>query len=438
MFLVPTQQPQHQALVGNYPSLPRASEPQLRSQSAGVKFGSLLNASDSPMERGVHDYSQSGLPSPYPSISGDAQSEASPADHASAATYPSNQEARPAGYSSSATPTSEYGAYPQSARSSTSSFQEHSIRHQYHPASNHSGSSGGMAQQTPTSPSMPLQDGRTHQSEQVKSDSDVPIDPSIAAPSPSAYSAHSQYSPYGAAPPQDMAHYPPSAGSMYAQPRPDWSNYGHPGGQMPHPHQVPFPHTPTSAPPGRPPQYGGQVYSFVPIPGAQQHKRPRRRYEEIERMYKCGWQGCEKAYGTLNHLNAHVTMQSHGQKRTPEEFKEIRKEWKARKKEEDQQRKAAEEADRQRHAQAAAQAQAQNGGPDGGDAGQPSSSYTTSRQVQLPPIGYQNNQYPAPPSSTVPPQSMPEYSPNGHLYANSYQPASPYAPQAQQMYSQRE
>jgi len=61
-----------------------------------------------------------------------------------------------------------------------------------------------------------------------------------------------------------------------------------------------------------------QVYSFVPIPGAQQHKRPRRRYEEIERMYKCGWNGCEKAYGTLNHLNAHVTMQSHGSKRTPE------------------------------------------------------------------------------------------------------------------------
>lgn len=35
-------------------------------------------------------------------------------------------------------------------------------------------------------------------------------------------------------------------------------------------------------------------------------------------MYKCGWNGCEKAYGTLNHLNAHVTMQSHGQKRIPE------------------------------------------------------------------------------------------------------------------------
>lgn len=49
-------------------------------------------------------------------------------------------------------------------------------------------------------------------------------------------------------------------------------------------------------------------------------------------QYKCGWNGCEKAYGTLNHLNAHVTMQSHGPKRTSEEFKEIRKVWRARKK----------------------------------------------------------------------------------------------------------
>lgn len=41
-------------------------------------------------------------------------------------------------------------------------------------------------------------------------------------------------------------------------------------------------------------------------------------------MYKCGWNGCEKAYGTLNHLNAHVTMQSHGAKRTPEGESELR------------------------------------------------------------------------------------------------------------------
>ncbi|KAI1082339.1 hypothetical protein F5B20DRAFT_32876 [Whalleya microplaca] len=382
------------------------------------------------MERGVAEYSQTGLPSPYPSTYDDTQSEASSADHSSAAQYPS-QEARTSNYSTSATPTSEYSTYPPSARS-TSSFPEHSLR-QYHPASNHSGSSGGMAQ-TPTSPSMPLQDGRNHPSHQVKSDSDVPIDPSIAAPSPTY--AHGQYSPY-APPPQDMSHsYPQSAGSIYTtQPRPDWANYGHPAGQMPHPHQV-FPHTATSAAPGRPPQ---QVYSFVPIPGAQQHKRPRRRYEEIERMYKCGWNGCEKAYGTLNHLNAHVTMQSHGQKRTPEEFKEIRKEWKARKKEEEQQRKAAEEADRQRHAQAAAAAaaQAQNGAdPQGGDAAQAPSSYSAGRQ--LPPIGYQPTQYPAPPSATVPQQQLPEYSPTNHMYSGYQQPASPYAPQNQSMYTQRE
>ncbi|CBF84452.1 hypothetical protein AN9017.2 [Aspergillus nidulans FGSC A4] len=88
------------------------------------------------------------------------------------------------------------------------------------------------------------------------------------------------------------------------------------------------------------------VKSSAPIPGAQQHNRPRRRYEEIERMYKCGWNGCEKTYGTLNQLNSHVTMQSHGAKRTAGEFKEIRKEWKARKKEENAQRKAAEEYER--------------------------------------------------------------------------------------------
>lgn len=84
------------------------------------------------------------------------------------------------------------------------------------------------------------------------------------------------------------------------------------------------PHSPYLFIFGQQPHPLSQVYSFVPIPGAQQHKRPRRRYEEIERMYKCGWQGCEKAYGTLNHLNAHVTMQSHGQKRTPEgQFEKI-------------------------------------------------------------------------------------------------------------------
>jgi hypothetical protein len=54
-----------------------------------------------------------------------------------------------------------------------------------------------------------------------------------------------------------------------------------------------------------------KIYSFVAIPGTNQRKRPRRRYDEIERLYHCNWPGCTKAYGTLNHLNAHVSMQKH-------------------------------------------------------------------------------------------------------------------------------
>ncbi|KAK4186623.1 hypothetical protein QBC35DRAFT_516076 [Podospora australis] len=372
------------------------------------------------MDRSAAEYSQSGLPSPYPSTVGDTQSEASSVDHATAAAapYASQQEVRSNTYSTTATPTSDYSVYPTSARSA-SSFPEH-LQRPYHPAGNHGGSSGGMAQ-TPTSPSVPLQDGRSHQSpQQVKSDSEVPIDPSIAAPSPT-YTAHTQYSPY-APPPQDMTHQYPHSATMYGHQRPDWGSYQSPG--LPGGHHV-FPQAPaSSATQPRP----NQVYSFVPIPGAQQHKRPRRRYEEIERMYKCGWNGCEKAYGTLNHLNAHVTMQAHGAKRTPEEFKEIRKEWKARKKEEEAARKAEEE--RQRQAATAAQ-----NGPDaqGADGTQPPTTYPGTRTVQLPPIAYQAAQYPAPPSGGIQ-QPLPEYS-SSHVYPN-YTPASPYGPSSSQMYNQ--
>ena len=34
-------------------------------------------------------------------------------------------------------------------------------------------------------------------------------------------------------------------------------------------------------------------------------------------LYHCSWSSCTKSYGTLNHLNAHITMQRHGSKRTP-------------------------------------------------------------------------------------------------------------------------
>lgn len=191
-----------------------------------------------------------------------------------------------------------------------------------------------------TSPSMPLPDGNANNNAQSnKSDPEVPIDPSIAAATSPTYPPHGQYSPY---PPQhEMPHYgghpatPVYRTDQWGQHYPGM--YGHapvssgpPAPSMVSPVQRP-PTVSYASQPGvayvgvRTDAYMSQgghplstVYSFVPIPGAQQHKRPRRRYEEIERMYKCGWNGCEKAYGTLNHLNAHVTMQSHGQKRTPE------------------------------------------------------------------------------------------------------------------------
>lgn len=161
---------------------------------------------------------------------------------------------------------------------------------------------------------------------------------------------------------------------------------------------------------GQPGHPLSQVYSFVPIPGAQQNKRPRRRYEEIERMYKCGWNGCEKAYGTLNHLNAHVTMQGHGSKRTPEEFKEIRKEWKARKKEEEAQRKAAEEEQRRRQV----------------EEGTGSGSETQPAVTSSPYVGGMPPQRQLPPPSLAAYQSPNVSLPNGGVhYSNATAPTAP-------------
>ncbi|WRT69128.1 uncharacterized protein IL334_006112 [Kwoniella shivajii] len=73
--------------------------------------------------------------------------------------------------------------------------------------------------------------------------------------------------------------------------------------------------------------------TFAQLGGPAPKKRPRRRFDEIERLYACRWNGCEKSYGTLNHLNAHVAMQKHGEKRLPSEFKEMRKAWRKKKRE---------------------------------------------------------------------------------------------------------
>jgi hypothetical protein len=257
MSLVSTQQPFNT-------SLPTSTEAD--PQSDATTLGSLLGAfahgqSPSSMDRGAPEYTQSGLHTPYPAFV-DAQSEGNSADHASAAQYTPQPEVRSTtAYSTSATPTSEYGVYPASARSG--SFPEH-IQRQYHPASNHSGSSAGMAQAT--SPSMPLPDGRSsHQPPQIKSDQDVPIDPSIAANSPThpPYGG-GQYSPYP--PQQDMTHgYPQHpGGQMYAQPRPDWAGYGGQPHHMPAPYPTTGVSTPTSAAPVRPGQVSFST-RFVPF-----------------------------------------------------------------------------------------------------------------------------------------------------------------------------
>ncbi|KAM0720448.1 hypothetical protein Q7P37_004584 [Cladosporium fusiforme] len=377
------------------------------------------------------EYPQSGLSSPYANYNGH-QSEGTSADQASAVQYPAGQEYKPSNFSSSATPDSSYGL-PQSARSG--SFPEYIQRSyadgQPQPARYQPGAQGnhpGMAQTS--SPSLPMADGQQpngHASQHnIKSDGDVPIDPSIAQSSPS-YPPPHNYSPYP--PQQEIPQY--AAHPMYA--RPEWQQ-----GQYPQPMQ--YGHSPASSAGGAPgmvahhiprPPPGGHplstVYSFVPIPGAQQHKRPRRRYEEIERMYKCGWNGCEKAYGTLNHLNAHVTMQSHGSKRTPEEFKEIRKEWKAKKKEEENQRKQEDERARQE-----AQRQGQDTSqPQGQPAhyGQPHMMPPQMGGPQLPPIGYQAAAG-QPAGQYAQPQQVdgaPQYSGNGHsMYAGQGYPQSPY------------
>lgn len=115
------------------------------------------------------------------------------------------------------------------------------------------------------------------------------------------------------------------------------------------------------------------------------------------------------------------------------EFKEIRKEWKARKKEEEASRKAAE--DRERVAAQAAQAgQVDGPGPSDPSQGQPPA-YGGGVRPQLPPIGYQPadnqvpSQYGAPGGGMV-------YQSNGQMgYPPNY-PHSPY--QSGPVYQQRE
>ncbi|KAG2413663.1 hypothetical protein HFD88_002852 [Aspergillus terreus] len=407
--------------------------------------------------RPASEYAQSGSHFPY-TPSAAPHSELPAADQTSAAAtaqytstpqpevrpnpqYTPQPDVRPAAnISSSNTPQSDYGlSQPPAARSPA--YPEYLARPpQYHHApSTQPGGAAGMAQATSPSMTTTLHHDGQHNGHRnhsnVKSDAGVPIDPSIAASSPTYPPPYSPYQPQGHEMAQYQGHPPPPPPQMYA--RPEWSHgYGQHQHGLPGPYTTPAttvgPASPAATAGPRP----GQVYSFVPIPGAQQHKRPRRRYEEIERMYKCGWNGCEKAYGTLNHLNAHVTMQSHGAKRTPEEFKEIRKEWKARKKEEEAQRKAAEERERAAAAQAAQANQVD--APAGGDPAQAAQppAYAGGVRPQLPPIGYQPADGQVPGQYGAPGAGGMVYQGNGQMAYPPNYPHSPYG-QSGQVYQQR-
>lgn len=217
-----------------YPS-PPAQPPSPSSPGAKLAFH-LQNGHTQSMDGRQADYQQPGLRSPYPAIS-KHQSERSAADQASAAQYPQGQDPRNANFSSSATPTSEYGIAPSSARSG--SFPEYIQRSQY-PPTGQGAPAGGMAQAT--SPSIPLHNDQaiSHNGSANKSDADVPIDPSIAAASPT-YPHHQQYSPYTPGEAQPMYGQPPPP-----FPRPDWP----PGHYQTPPHMPsPYGHPVTTGPP---------------------------------------------------------------------------------------------------------------------------------------------------------------------------------------------
>jgi hypothetical protein len=177
------------------------------------------------------DYPQSGSRAPFQTFP-EPPSEGSSADPASAAQFSQGPDPRAANFSSAATPTSEYGINPSSARSG--SFPEYIQR------------AGGMAQST--SPSLPLPDGQDNTQHNNKSDSDVPIDPSIATASSPTYPAHQQqqqqpqYSPYG--PQHDMQHYQGHPQTPMYGARPEWA------GQYP-PHHMQYGHPASSGPPAQ-------------------------------------------------------------------------------------------------------------------------------------------------------------------------------------------
>ncbi|KHC42270.1 hypothetical protein W5O_03245 [Candida albicans Ca6] len=49
-------------------------------------------------------------------------------------------------------------------------------------------------------------------------------------------------------------------------------------------------------------------------------RRFRRRFNQIERKYPCSFPGCQKSYGSLNHLNTHIVTKKHGHRKSKADF----------------------------------------------------------------------------------------------------------------------
>lgn len=158
-------------------------------------------------------------------------------------------------------------------------------------------------------------------------------------PRPYAPDMHGYYPPNPA-----MYHYPPApdrSTSLHAPFPPGYAEpamnpYHHrltPGEIYPYdPYRMPYPMHETVEdslhyPHGRvPPPIVSTTRYYPhrpPSPQKERKKRPRRKFQEIERLYACDFPNCQKAYGTLNHLNAHITMQGHGARKTHHEFRHL-------------------------------------------------------------------------------------------------------------------
>lgn len=229
--------------------------------------------------RPASEYAQSGSHFPYPpSVAPSSELPAVDQTSTAAATtpYTSQPEVRPIQYtpqpevrsaataaniSSSHTPQSDYGLNqpPPAAAARSPAYPDYLARPQYHHAPNSQpGSAAGMAQAASpsltTSTLSPGDHGQSngHHSQSnfnfinsttttttnLKSDPGVPIDPSIAASSPTYPPPYSPYQPQG----HDMTQYqghPPPPPQMYA--RPEWAHgyaqHGHHG--MPGPYATP-------------------------------------------------------------------------------------------------------------------------------------------------------------------------------------------------------